>query len=64
MPPVTITSYEHAKKHPTMKKVLKYGVGWKFDTLEELSAHFKVPLQPLKAQIAQDVIVATDYFKK
>ncbi|WP_321529825.1 flavocytochrome c [uncultured Desulfuromonas sp.] len=51
LPPVTITSYEHAKEHPTMKKVLKYGVGWKFDTLEELAAHFNIPLAPLKKQI-------------
>jgi len=53
LPPITITSYEHAKEHPTMKKVLKYGVGWKFDTLEELADHFKVPLEPLKAQIEE-----------
>ena len=53
LPPITITSYKNAKEHPTMKKVLKYGVGWKFDTLEELSAHFKVPLQPLKVQIEE-----------
>ncbi len=51
LPPITITSYEHAKEHPTMKKVLKYGVGWKFDTLEELAKHFNIPLEPLKKQI-------------
>ena len=51
LPPVTITSYEHAKEHPTMEKVLKYGVGWKFDTLEELAKHFNIPLKPLKEQI-------------
>lgn len=53
LPPITITSYKHAKEHPTMKKVLKYGVGWKFDTIEELAAHFKVPLEPLKEQIEE-----------
>ncbi|WP_419174729.1 flavocytochrome c [Desulfosediminicola sp.] len=53
LPPITITSYKHAKEHPTMKKVLKYGVGWKFDTVEELAAHFKVPIEPLKAQIEE-----------
>jgi flavocytochrome c len=53
LPPITITSYEHAKEHPTMKKVLKYGVGWKFDTIEDLAAHFKVPLEPLKKQIEE-----------
>ena len=36
LPPITITSYKYAKEHPTMKKVLKYNVGWKFETLEEL----------------------------
>ncbi len=51
LPPVTITSYEHAKKHPTMKKVLKYGVGWKFDTVEELAKHFNIPVKALKEQI-------------
>jgi len=53
LPPITITSYKHAKEHPTMKKVLKYGVGWKFDTLEELTEHFNVPLEPLKEQIEE-----------
>jgi len=53
LPPITITSYKHAKEHPTMKKVLKYKVGWKFDSIEELAAHFKVPLEPLKAQIKE-----------
>ncbi|MGB3223736.1 MAG: flavocytochrome c [Desulforhopalus sp.] len=53
LPPITITSYEHAKEHPTMKKVLKYGVGWKFDNIEDLAAHFKVPLEPLKKQIEE-----------
>lgn len=50
-PPITITSYEHAKEHPTMKKVLKYGVGWKFDDIEGVAEHFNVPLQPLKEQV-------------
>lgn len=53
LPPITITSYEHAKEHPTMKKVLKYGVGWKFDNIEDLAAHFNVPLEPLKKQIEE-----------
>lgn len=53
LPPVTITSYEHAKAHPSMKKVLKYGVGWKFDTVEELAKHFNIPLKALKKQIAE-----------
>ena len=53
LPPITITSYKHAKEHPTLKKVLKYGVGWKFETIEELAEHFNVPLEPLKAQITE-----------
>lgn len=53
LPPITITSYELAKQHPTMKKVLKYGVGWKFGSLEELATHFNVPLQPLEEQIVE-----------
>lgn len=52
-PPITITSYELAKEHPTLKKVLKYGVGWKFDTLADLAEHFNVPLEPLKEQIEE-----------
>ncbi|USD36585.1 MULTISPECIES: flavocytochrome c [Ferrimonas] len=53
LPPIMITSYEHANQHPNCKKVLKYGVGWKFDSLEELAKHFDVPLKPLKAQIEE-----------
>ncbi|NNK98415.1 MAG: flavocytochrome c, partial [Xanthomonadales bacterium] len=53
LPPITITAYENAKEHPTMKKVLKYGVGWKFDTLEELAEHFSVPLDALREQIEE-----------
>ncbi|WP_136806668.1 flavocytochrome c [Desulfosediminicola flagellatus] len=53
LPPITITSYEHAKEHPTLKKVLKYGVGWKFDSIEEVAAHYKIPLEPLKAQVEE-----------
>jgi len=50
-PPILITSYDHAKEHPSAKKVLKYKVGWKFDNLESLAAEFGVPLEPLRAQI-------------
>ncbi len=53
LPPILITSYKHSKKHPNTKKVIKYNVGWKFDTVEELAKHFDVPLQPLKDQIAE-----------
>ncbi len=53
MPPLLITSYADAEQHPSAKKVLKYGVGWKFDDLESLAKHFAVPLAPLKAQIEE-----------
>ncbi|MBW3165461.1 flavocytochrome c [Ferrimonas balearica] len=53
VPPLMITHYHDADKHPNCKKVLKYGVGWKFDTLEDLAKHFDVPLKPLKAQIEE-----------
>ena len=53
MPPIMITSYAHADQHPNNKKVIKYGVGWKFDSLEELADRFKIPLQPLKDQVTE-----------
>lgn len=53
LPPITITSYEHAKEHPSMKKVLKYGVGWKFDSLEDIAKHFNIPLKALKEQVEE-----------
>ncbi|RTR28845.1 flavocytochrome c [Shewanella atlantica] len=53
LPPILITSYKHSKKHPNTKKVIKYNVGWKFDTVEELAKHFEVPVKPLKAQIEE-----------
>ena len=53
LPPILITSYSHAKEHPNAAKVLKYGVGWKFDDLASISEEFQVPLEPLTAQIAE-----------
>ncbi|MDD8060751.1 MULTISPECIES: flavocytochrome c [Shewanella] len=53
LPPILITSYKDSKNHPNTKKVIKYNVGWKFDTIEELAKHFDVPLKPLKAQIEE-----------
>ena len=53
LPPILVTSYSEAVKHPSAEKVLKYGVGWKFDDLESLAREFEVPLEPLKAQIAE-----------
>lgn len=53
LPPILITSYHYSNKHPSLKKVLKYGVGWKFDSLEELAQHFNVPLEALNNQIEQ-----------
>ena len=53
LPPILITSFKDSKQHPNTAKVLKYNVGWKFDTLEELARHFGVPIEPLKAQIEE-----------
>ncbi|ACA84576.1 flavocytochrome c [Shewanella woodyi] len=53
LPPILITSYEDSKQHPNTKKVLKYNVGWKFDSIDALAKHFDVPLAPLKKQIAE-----------
>ncbi len=53
LPPITITSYEHAREHPTMEKVLKYGVGWRFDSLDAVADHFNVPLEPLQDQVEE-----------
>lgn len=53
LPPILITSFKDSKQHPNTAKVLKYNVGWKFDTLDELAKHFGVPLAPLKAQIEE-----------
>ena len=53
LPPLLITSYNYSKHHSSLKKVLKYGVGWQFDTLEELAEHFDVPFTALKQQIDQ-----------
>ena len=53
LPPITITSFVHAKEHPTMEKVLKYGVGWKFDSLEDVAKRFDIPREPLRAQVEE-----------
>ncbi|MDP5146473.1 flavocytochrome c [Shewanella sp. ULN5] len=53
LPPILITSYQDSKQHPNTAKVIKYNVGWKFETIEELAKHFNVPLAPLKAQIEE-----------
>ncbi|MCL1068029.1 flavocytochrome c [Shewanella olleyana] len=53
LPPILITSYKDSKKHPNTKKVIKYNVGWKFDSIEELASHFNVPTKALKTQIEE-----------
>lgn len=53
LPPVLITSEAYSKNHSSLNKVLKYNVGWRFDTLEELASHFNIPVAPLKAQLEQ-----------
>ncbi|WP_144211634.1 flavocytochrome c [Shewanella donghaensis] len=52
-PPLLITSYKDSKKHPNTKKVIKYNVGWKFESVDELATHFSVPVKALKAQIEE-----------
>ncbi len=53
LPPILITSYEHASKHPNCKKVLKYDVGFKFETLKELTDKFNIPIKELEKQIEE-----------
>ncbi len=53
LPPILITSHAEAKKHPSAEKVLRYGVGWKFDDLESVASRFNILLEPLKAQIEE-----------
>lgn len=36
-----------------MEKVLKYGVGWKFDSLEDIAKKYDIPLEPLKIQVEE-----------
>ena len=52
-PPLLITSYKDSKKHPNTKKVIKYNVGWKFESVDELATHFSVPAKALKSQIEE-----------
>lgn len=53
LPPILISSFKDSKNHPNTAKVIKYNVGWKFDSLEEISQHFNVPLALLKQQISE-----------
>ncbi len=53
LPPILITSYKHAKKHPNCKKVLRYGVGWKFESLKAIAKKFNIPLKALEKQVKQ-----------
>jgi flavocytochrome c len=53
VPPLLISSFKDSKAHPNTEKVIKYNVGWKFDSVEELATHFGVPLAGLTAQIAE-----------
>lgn len=49
--PVAFCSEPGIVKSPTIKFALKEGVAWKFDSLEALAAYFKIPLEPLAAQV-------------
>jgi len=53
MPPIMITSYKYALGHPNCEKVLKYNVGWKFDSLDEIAKKFNIPVAALKAQVKE-----------
>lgn len=50
-PPIMITSYEDAMEHPTCKKVLKYKVGWKFDSIADIAKHYGIPAAELQKQV-------------
>lgn len=51
VPPIMITSFKYANEYPGCAKVLKYKVGWKFDSIEDIAKQFSIPLNELKAQI-------------
>jgi flavocytochrome c len=53
MPPILITSYADAEKHSSAEKVLKYGVGWKFESLDALAQEFNIPLDALQDQVSE-----------
>ncbi len=50
LPPILISSFKDSKNHPNTAKVIKYNVGWKFESLEDIAKHFNVPVEPLKEQ--------------
>lgn len=53
VPPIMITSYKYAQGHPNCEKVLKYNVGWKFNSLDEIAKKYNIPAAALKAQIKE-----------
>lgn len=58
--PVCFTDSKGVEKAQTLRNGLKYKVIWKFDTLDELAAHFGMPADALKAQVARwnDMVAA------
>lgn len=49
--PICFTDSKGVAKAQTLRNGLKYGVIWKFDTLDELAAHFKLDPAKVKAQV-------------
>ena len=71
--PVAFCTEEGTSASPTLPKALKYGVAFKFDSLEALAAHYGIPLEGLKAQVdrynelvesGQDTEFGKQFFKK
>ena len=49
---ICFTDSKGVAKAQTLRNGLKYGVIWKFDTLEELARHFNLPVDKVTAQVA------------
>ena len=49
--PVCFVDSKAVEKAQTLKNGLKYGVIWKFDSLEAIAEHFKMPVQEFVAQV-------------
>ncbi|MCZ8794210.1 flavocytochrome c [Escherichia albertii] len=49
--PICFTNMEGAKLAQSLGHALHYGVAWKFDTLEQLAAHFGIPYATLQEEV-------------
>lgn len=58
--PICFTDSKGVEKAQTLRNGLKYKVIWQFNTLDELAAHFGMPVDALKAQVARwnDMVAA------